>query len=157
MTIIKDHERCDYFPFRSENLLAVGWLGRGADYDEGALDGEFLDKLRSLMVNAWQPGVFLGLHQCDLCQSNGPVFGRNLFVPHAGKIYVAPEGVLHYIEAHWYQPPDEFIAAVEACPEMNSMAYKKAILETAAVRWCGRLRIVDLPPSDACAESNELT
>ncbi|MCB0036494.1 MAG: hypothetical protein KDE51_20820 [Anaerolineales bacterium] len=46
-----------------------------------------------------------------------------------GAIYIAPEGILHYIAQHWYRPPDIFIEAVMACPEMHSMAYKKAFLD----------------------------
>ncbi len=129
MTVIVDLERCDYLPVPGENLLAVGWLGRGARFETGPVGRDFLERLRRLLVNPWEPLVSLGLHECDLCQFNGPAYGRNLFVPHRGRIYVAPEAVLHYIETHWYRPPNEFISAVEQCPEMNSMAYKKALLE----------------------------
>jgi hypothetical protein len=41
---------------------------------------------------------------------------------------VAPELIVHNIAAHWYKPPDVFIEAVLACPDMRSMEYKKAIL-----------------------------
>jgi len=34
------------------------------------------------------------------------VFGRN------GKIYAAPNLIYHYVTAHSYRPPDEFIQAV---------------------------------------------
>ena len=129
MTIIADLERCDYLPVPSDGLVAIGWLGREAEYTRGAVTSEFVDKLKDLFVNPWQPVVSGGWHECDLCQFNGPCFNDNLFVPHEGKIYVAPEGIVHYIETHWYQPPAEFITAVKKCPDMNSMEYKKALLE----------------------------
>ncbi len=129
MTVIADRDRCDYLPVPSGNLVAVGWLGRGVRFETGPVSRDFLEKLQRLLVNPWEPVVSPGLHECDLCQFNGPAFGRNLFVPHRGRIYVAPEAVAHYVETHWYRPPNEFISAVEPCPEMKSMAYKKALLE----------------------------
>lgn len=42
-------------------------------------------------------------------------------------VYVAPELILHYIEAHLYKPPDEFINAVLRSPDQNSSAYLDAI------------------------------
>jgi hypothetical protein len=38
-------------------------------------------------------------------------------------VYVAPELVVHYIESHGYQPPEEFIAAVMACPPQESAEF----------------------------------
>ena len=69
-----------------------------------------------------------GAHTCALCQCDAPQFSANLFVPYQGKVYVAPVAIVHYIAAHWYVPPAVFIAAVEACPPVQSMAYKKALL-----------------------------
>ena len=37
--------------------------------------------------------------------------------------YAAPQGILHYIEAHGYQPPDKFLAAALYCPPMGSERY----------------------------------
>jgi len=45
----------------------------------------------------------------------------NLFVPGTGIVYVAPKLILHYIDAHEYQPPAEFCDAVLACPPMGSV------------------------------------
>jgi len=88
----------------------------------------FIEKLRTLTRKPWQLFASAGLHQCDLCQFNGPFFKDNLFIPYKGNVYVAPVAIVHYVESHWYRPPEVFIEAVSACPEMNSMEYKKAIL-----------------------------
>ena len=40
-----------------------------------------------------------------------------------GFISVAPELILHYMDAHAYQPPPEFCQAVLACPPVPSTAY----------------------------------
>jgi hypothetical protein len=38
-------------------------------------------------------------------------------LPYRGRIFAAPGGITHYIRAHWYQPPDEFIQAITASPD----------------------------------------
>ena len=38
-------------------------------------------------------------------------------------MYVAPQLIVHYIDAHDYRPPGVFCAAVEACPPLGSAAY----------------------------------
>ncbi|GEP45279.1 hypothetical protein BGE01nite_45700 [Brevifollis gellanilyticus] len=51
--------------------------------------------------------------------------------------------ILHYIGAHWYQPPPEYIAAVEACPPQRSAAYLKLLLSSGGRKW---LKSFDEPP-----------
>ncbi len=77
MTIILDLERCDCLPVPSENLVAIGWLGRAARFATGPVNREFLEKLKRLLVNPWEPVVSVGPHQCDLCQFNAPAFSKN--------------------------------------------------------------------------------
>jgi hypothetical protein len=84
-----------------------------------------------LLQEPWQPGIFMGFHRCDLCLYEGPSGKRNLFVPSDGFAFVAPELIAHDMNAHGYRPPDEFCAAVLACPEMRSMPYLKALLAAA--------------------------
>ena len=54
---------------------------------------------------------------------------RNLFVPYDGVIYVAPEGIKHYIACHQYRPPDVFVEAVVNCPPQKSAEYQQLLLE----------------------------
>jgi len=53
----------------------------------------------------------------------------NVFVPGEGRLYVAPSLILHYIAEHGYAPPQEFQAAVLACPPMGSAEYLAAVAE----------------------------
>jgi len=129
MAEIKDLEICDYFPFECENVLSVGWLSSESDYEKGEVDSDFFDRLCELTRNPWQPVVSPGMHDCELCQFNPPTFTDNIFIPYNGAIYAAPEAIVHYVAAHWYKPPAIFVEAVLACPRMQSMEYKKAILE----------------------------
>ncbi len=71
-----------------------------------------------------------GFHKCELCQFEGEVAGgTNLFVPGDGVLFVCPELILHYINAHGYQPPQSFCDAVMACPDTRSSEYKRLFLD----------------------------
>ena len=141
MTYYADLSPCHYFPFDTGGkLLAVGWLDQEFPYPKGDVDEKFVAKLVELLVNVWQPCVFMGLHDCQFCRfSGGPstfefknttvlMKGSNLFVPALGFIYVAPSLILHYIDSHGYTPPEAFQQAVMECPPMKSIQYFKAFL-----------------------------
>jgi len=133
-----DLENCDYFgdylgPEAANSFLAVGWLERGHDFTSGNIDKEIYDRLCELFQDPFQPGIFAGPHMCDLCQWQfSEKFGgvHNLFVPNGETIFVCPELILHYIDAHWYEPPASFCEAVMACPPIRSMDYKKLLLKS---------------------------
>jgi hypothetical protein len=72
----------------------------------------------------------MGVHECNLCQFAGEASSAaNLFFPHEDRIYVCPELIAHYINAHHYQPPTIFWDAVRTCPPMASMDYKRLLLK----------------------------
>ena len=128
MATIGDLKPCHYLPLECEALRAVGWLGAGTEYTRGKVSAEFFEKLKVLTANPWQPVGRAGRHACELCQFEAPAFGSNVFIPFGGYVYVAPVAVVHYIAAHWYRPPEEFIQGVRACPPMRSIQYYKALL-----------------------------
>jgi len=129
MTEYADLTTCSYFPFECEVLLAVGWLSADTQYDTGDSDPAFFAKLLELAHSPWEPGVCMGRHECELCQFQPAMGKANIFVPYQRSIYVAPELIVHYIAAHQYKPPQIFVDAVMACPETNSMAYKRELLD----------------------------
>jgi hypothetical protein len=109
--------------------VAVGWLERGHQHATGTVAPEVFAKLESLLIDPWQPAVTAGLHLCDLCTFKAEKSGtKNLFVPGDRRVYVAPELILHYVNAHQYEPPKEFCAAVMTCPPMRSAEYRRALL-----------------------------
>lgn len=141
MTYYADLSPCHYFPSDLDGrLLAVGWLDAEFPYPKGNVDAQFMAKLVELFVNVWQPGLFMGRHECQFCRfTGGPtafefknntvcIGASNLFVPASGFIYVAPSLILHYIDSHGYAPPEAFQRAVMECPPMKSMPFFKAIL-----------------------------
>jgi hypothetical protein len=87
-------------------------------------------KLGKLVVEPWQPIAVGGFHHCELCQYDPPSGHANLFVPDGSRILVCPELVVHYIAAHHYRPPEEFLIAVMACPRTHAMDYKRLFLES---------------------------
>ena len=125
----------------NSELRAVGWLERGRDYSKGRVSEGFIQKLRQLATDPWLPYRSLGVHFCDFCDNaeganivaddedlSGKVAGTiEFFVPGKSVVYVVPSLILHYIEAHDYYPPPEFMKAVWACPPMGTEPYLKAI------------------------------
>jgi len=111
-------------------VRAVGWLGNyngllgrfGAQhrFTVGEVDIVIVDTLRDHIRNAWQPIQAFGFHSCEFCQDPHATGGWNIWIPTRSLIYVAPELIVHYIEAHRYLPPYEFIDAVMRCPPQNS-------------------------------------
>ena len=129
MTSYTDLDPLPYFGEElAEHLRAVGWLERGSVFETGVVSPDLVAAIRKLLVATFQPIACGGVFECDLCQFDGPMGGRNLWIPGDGFLYVMPELVLHYMGAHHYLPPAEFQQAILDCPEMQSMSYKKAFL-----------------------------
>jgi hypothetical protein len=140
----------DQFP----NMVAVGWLEPSHEFPTGDVALEFVQKLAALLVNPWEPAFAMGKHPCGFCRfTGGPsilqigelkwrkdvhIGAANLWLPADGYLFVAPSMILHYIDAHGYQPPAEFQAAVMACPEMRSMDYLKAIAKNGPAELVGK-------------------
>ena len=130
----------DFGDERAGKLLAVGWLMPSESYPKGEMPESVFEKLCQLLQNSWNPVLPAGFHQCEFCRFTGGGISHfknykvsalscvSLYVPGDGVIYVAPESVAHYIDAHNYCPPKEFCDAVMNCPEMRSVTYLKAIL-----------------------------
>ena len=76
---------------------------------------------------------FRGVKDCSLClaahlPSPGPIWSQeNIFVPSSDVVYVVPGGIVHYIVAHSYLPPAEFVEAVLQCPDLRSDEYQDAL------------------------------
>ena len=129
MAWFSDLSSCAYFGEEFAGALkAIGWLERGREYPVGRAEQSIYRKLVALRREPWQPMVSMGVHECDLCQYEGEIGSANIFIPANGFLYVCPELITHYMNAHGYLPPDEFCEAVLSCPEMRSVAYMKAIL-----------------------------
>ncbi len=136
-----DLELCDYWgESAASRLRVVGGLERDKPYMIGEVSEAFFARLCKLLLSPWNPVYPAGGQPCQLCRFTGgaetafhglPVKAysdASLFVPGAGVLYVTPISIAHFIDAHGYQPPEEFCAAVMACTKMRSPAYFKALL-----------------------------
>ena len=125
-----------YIPVDAK-LIAVGWLDREHAYPSGDVDRAVYTALVEMLKNPWQPGAFGGWHDCNLCRYRSESRGSsNLFIPFEGQLFVAPEMIAHYMNAHGYRPPDVFCQAVLTCPRMRSMDYLRA------VKACGGAKLL---------------
>lgn len=109
----------------ASDLLNVGRLGTaGVGYAKGAVPPHIRDRLVRL---AREPAnVMRGLHHCELCDAESPVIvtvsdepdavaclgSGEIHVSSATRVYAAPTLIVHYIDAHEYLPPYEFLEAV---------------------------------------------
>lgn len=141
-----DLSPCDHFGSaeKAHLLRSVGWLEHGESYTEGRVSERIFEKLCQLIQNPFYPPawpVSAGLHFCTLCQFSGGsavaryqqyafsgVSNSIVLIPGKSFLYIAPVHIAHYIDAHFYQPPDEFCQAVMQCPEMRSRDYLNALL-----------------------------
>ena len=130
MTSFADLEQLSYFGEEAaRSLRAVGWLESGDAYASGPADRIVFDRLCELLHDAFQPVAFAGTHACTLCRFRPEAQGsRNLFVPGDNFLYVCPELILHYMNVHAYRPPENFCAAVVACPNTRSTEYRRLFL-----------------------------
>jgi hypothetical protein len=119
-------------------LRAIGWLGFPFPYRLGRVPPGFRSRLDALVGGAERHSYgchYYGFHICSWCvvtqriPPEQPWSQSSLWVPGNGVVYVAPIGIPHYVAAHGYRPPTEFIEAVMRCPEYGSTAYEAALTE----------------------------
>lgn len=134
MAWFADLSPCTYFAEGWAHFLrSVGWLERGKPFATGPVDTEVFVRLVEMAKHPLQPMTFMGLHICDLClyEEEAPIIQHasvnNLFIPADGIVFVCPELIAHYMNSHWYRPPDEFCRAVLSCPPVGSMDYLDAL------------------------------
>lgn len=142
-------------------LVAVGWLGSQVP-SVGETPPQCIDRL----VEARDKGFLIddysrGWHDCEICPRASPIEpvnhrvtwrGRDLDLRGHGHFlvlakarfwqrrvaYVFPELILHYIIAHRYQPPGEFVRAVQVGQFSSEASPMRIDAEPFAVAASGR-------------------
>jgi hypothetical protein len=110
----------------------VGWLGLQGNFEKLAPSKEDLGILwKFCEISVAQTR---GIHPCLFCKQDCVVCNRDqlslilgsseirVFAPD-GFIYAAPTLIYHYVEAHHYRPPDEFMRALRNGPHPPSANY----------------------------------
>jgi hypothetical protein len=117
-------------------LVSIGWLDSSQAFVQGETSDLFRDKLLALCANHHPVIIHLGYHLCQFCPGPAHIMpikykGRvsypgnsYIFVLGQKIIYVAPNLLYHYVVAHNYLPPKEFIEAVLKSPLPDSKEYK---------------------------------
>jgi hypothetical protein len=121
MTYFPDLTLYAYFPPEKErpNTVNIGWLDRDYPFPTGKTSKKFQDKLQQVSLR--RVNQTTGFHSCCFCKGpERPHSSAEIRVSGAGKVYAAPELVHHYVVAHRYKPPVEFIAAVLARNESKT-------------------------------------
>jgi hypothetical protein len=95
------------------DTVNVGWLERGHPFPTGRTSKKFRTKLERLCLRLAKQTR--GRYECDFCKGREKATSSSeMRVAGNGRVYAAPSMVHHYVVAHDYRPPDEFIAAVLA-------------------------------------------
>lgn len=115
-------------------VRAVGWLEHGHAFPTGPILKSFISALRAHVTDAgrWLAVVAAGGHSCDLGGCDRSAGTQHVIIPTKHCVYVAPDLIVHYVEAHSYAPPNEFVEAVLACPEQSSAAYVELLVPFAS-------------------------
>ena len=149
MTYLADLSPCTYLDRSgASRLVSVGWLSRTHVFTSGPVDADVRSQLETLLVDPYCPVTFMGAHQCEFCtpaiahphDHHYPHGSSNLLVPGDGVIFACPELIGHYIDEHLYQPPSVFLAAVAACPPVDSEHYFLRLLQIGGTDWAETLR-----------------
>lgn len=93
--------------------FSVGWLGKQVP-SGGAVSAAVMQVLRYYREKHCYEDGDLGYHTCEIC-GRGDFHGE-FWIETGDTRYVLPVGVFHYIEAHGYCPPAEFLREIAALP-----------------------------------------
>ena len=122
------YEYCGYF----EGIKNVGWLD--GKFPQAPQSKEFIEKLREYTQREFLTSMTRGFHLCPYCQNTeqGRKMGASSsceirVVGQNGEVYASPYLILHYVEEHNYNPPQEFFEAVMHGPRPGSEKHNQAL------------------------------
>ncbi|MFD7440102.1 hypothetical protein [Streptomyces sp. NPDC059909] len=99
-------------------LVNMGWLDSDMPYPKGIVPEGLAETLKA-MTRTHRAQQTRGYHLCPWCASrtraghpDGPRGSAEIRVMGNGIAYAAPELIAHYVEAHEYVPPADFVEAV---------------------------------------------
>jgi hypothetical protein len=104
------------------DILNIGWLDSEHPFEKGEVASQYTDKLKEIILSGKCVLRARGMHPCPFC--NEPTLVKSdtkylalgaseIWIPTQNNIiYAAPNMLHHYITAHKYKPPQEFLDAV---------------------------------------------
>lgn len=130
MTWYADDVECDMYGAEfAPYIRSIGWLDHSQVFTTGITPESVGHALKELLGKSYLAITNPGVHICNLCQYAGAIGSKSLLIPGHGFLYLCPDLILHYINVHWYKPPEEFCQAVLDCPPPDSVEYKKRLLQ----------------------------
>jgi hypothetical protein len=93
--------------------LNIGWLDRPHTFEQGPTPTWLADALEAIAADP-RINVMRGFHVCSFCpEPTAAMDHYEIRVPgRPGVMFAAPALVGHYVAAHSYRPPREFIEGV---------------------------------------------
>ena len=119
-------------------IQPVGWLSL-RPYRMGWVEDTYRRRLKELLRDPWEERHAMGSHTCNLCFLWRE--SRNALIPGKGCVYYVPAMIRHYINVHFYKPPQQFLDAVLACPDMGSDEYFDALVANSCEQWSLRFQL----------------
>jgi hypothetical protein len=113
MSYFEDLTPYTYFHPEEElpDTVNIGWLEDGHPFSTGPTPEAFRATLALLCETRVKQTR--GRFPCPFCPGPNPrASSSEVRVAGNGRVYAAPTLVHHYVEAHDYRPPDQFIEAV---------------------------------------------
>ena len=124
-----------YLKFRAESKVPsgavnIGWLDSDHVFHRGPLDEETIKKLKTIIFEQQPIKLTRGYQTCPFCNNFDEDLGIEmpisfrwndqekllgsgiLLLTSDSGTYVFPDLLIHYVEAHNYHPPKEFLDAV---------------------------------------------
>lgn len=114
-------------------FVAVGWLHPDHPFSQAEPATNFVLKLTQFAERSQASAMALGLgaaggyHTCEFCEQAYGI--ANFGVPSGEKLFYSPEMIAHYVEAHRYAPPAEYIEAILVSPLPGTREYVNAVAE----------------------------
>lgn len=122
--------------------LNVGWLEKDHEFNIGEVPVGFIEKLRKYGEQKFTINNTRGFQLCHLCDEQ--IVGEAIkcatsscevrIVGTHGDVYACPKMIIHYVEAHGYLPPQQFVDAVINGPEPGSEEYTN-IIKSLPMHW----------------------
>lgn len=115
-------------PYTLSGVFNVGWIDVKTRFPTGEVPVRFVELLRKIICEA-REGDFNALVEpirespsCEICGDLKLQDSRGWLIPNAElwipadnkmtKVYASPVTILHFVEIHKYQPPQEYIDTV---------------------------------------------
>ena len=118
-----------------EKEINIGWLQKDKEFPVGNIPEGFLERLKWFSEKPF-PVFHSGQHICEFCEDKNASGSCELRIVGADDtVYACPELIIHYIEAHNYCPPQQFIDAVINGPRPGQDKYTDAVYRNTVPFW----------------------